>query len=459
MVVLHRLLPFLKSQKTFSLRDHHQEPVSRFGGVAMAWSFWMSLALLIWLPFDKHGMGLESLPMDRMVGLFLGSLMAWGLGLVDDLQNLRARWKLIGQIALGITATSCGFYIDSVEGPFFQNFSLGIWGIPITVLWIVGVMNAINLIDGLDGLAGGIVLVILASLMVLAQDLDKIHLMLLMIVLFGSVLSFWTFNRPPASIFMGDSGSYFLGYLVALISVWVCEMPGGSYSLLPLLILAVPLIDTVFTLFRRFLKGIPFYSADKDHIHHRLISKGMGPSQAMFSLVGVSLVFGTIALGAHFWSVTQAYAYLGGIALAWLLLYLLEYDIIRKPVSSIRGQHDHRQRRDLMIALAEQMDDFLSKDDDLKSVFHSFRYWCKLAGISQFNVLLHKKTYDNQVTFEESLRIIIFKFNIWEIHLGLPQESWTIDSDVKADLMEKSSEAFSRRLQQLESPKVVEMKR
>ena len=112
-----------------------------------------------------------------------------------------------------------------------------------------------------------------------------------------------------------------------------------------------------------------------------------------------------------------------------------------------------------MIALAEYMDDFLSKDDDIKSVFHSFRYCCSLAGISQFQVFVHGKTYENQVTFEESLRIIIFKFNIWEIHLGLPQESWTIDSDVKADLMEKTSEVFSRRLQQFESPKVVEIKR
>ena len=458
MVVLHRFLPFLSSRKTFSLRDQHKNPIPRFGGFAMAWSFWMALSLLIWLPFDKRGMGLENLPLDRLTGLLLGSLLAWGIGMADDLWSVRARWKLLGQIGLGVLVVYFGFSIKYIEGPFFQYFSFGIWSLPLTVLWVVGVINAINLIDGLDGLAGGVILVSLSVLLWLAQDFGKFQLMLLMVVLIGSVFSFWTFNRPPASIFMGDSGSYFLGFTIALLSLWVCQKPNGSYSLLPLLILAVPLIDTLFALFRRFLKGIPFYSADKDHLHHRLIAKGMSPSKAMISLVGVSLVYGAIALGAHFWPFTQTYAYLGGITLAWLLLYLLEYDVIRKPVSSIRGQKDHRKRRDLMIALAEQMDDFLAKDDHVESVLNSFSYWCSLAGINKYQVLQNGKPYQKQETFETSLRIIIIKFEDWEIHLGLPRESWRIDSDVKADLIEKASEAFSKRLKRLESPKVVEMK-
>ena len=160
---------------------------------------------------------------------------------------------------------------------------------------------------------------------------------------------------------MGDSGSYFLGYLVAILSIWVCEKSIGTVSLFPLLILAVPIIDTTFSIFRRFLKGIPFYSADKDHLHHRLLSKGLTPTQAVFILSGISIIYGSLALSAHYYPEFQSYVYLSGIGLIWVLLYFLEYDVIRRPVSSIRGQHDLRKRRDLMITLAEQMDHFFSK--------------------------------------------------------------------------------------------------
>ena len=121
LIVIHKLLPYLQSRKTQSLRDQHQDPVSRLGGVAMAFSFWLTLALLIWLPFDTRGMGVESLPLDRMTGLLLGSLLAWGLGFVDDLRNIRARWKLVGQIGLGALAVSFGFSIQTDNPVIFDR--------------------------------------------------------------------------------------------------------------------------------------------------------------------------------------------------------------------------------------------------------------------------------------------------------------------------------------------------
>ena len=350
-----------------------------------------------------------------------------------------------------------GFSIESIEGPFFQKMDLGFWAIPLSVLWIVGIINAINLIDGLDGLASGITLVILITLSWLAHEMGKIELMLLMVVLIGSLVSFLSFNRPPASIFMGDSGSYFLGYLVAILSIWVCEKSSGTVSLFPLLILAVPIIDTTFSIFRRFLKGIPFYSADKDHLHHRLLSKGLTSTQAVFILSGISITYGSLALSAHYYPEFQSYFYLSGIGLMWILLYFLEYDVIRKPVSSIRGQSDLRQRRDLMIALADQMDHFFSKDNDLSSTLNSFNFWCGLAGISQYQIIFQNKNYYNYGNVVDSLRIIIYKIENWEIHLGLPRESWSIDSDIKGDLMEKVSYALIRKIGELESSKIVDI--
>jgi len=456
MVVVYRLAPLLQSRRQRSLRDQHQITIPRFGGVGMAWAFFGAVGLLVWLPFEERGLGLEMLPQNRLWGLLFGALLAWGIGFADDVWTLRARWKLMGQISLGFLAVYFGFSIESIEGPFFQKMDLGFWAIPLSVLWIVGIINALNLIDGLDGLASGITLVILITLSWLAHEMGKIELMLLMVVLIGSVVSFLSFNRPPASIFMGDSGSYFLGYLVAILSIWVCEKSSGTVSLFPLLILAVPIIDTTFSIFRRFLKGIPFYSADKDHLHHRLLSKGLTPTQAVFILSGISIIYGSLALSAHYFPEFQSYVYLSGIGLIWVLLYFLEYDVIRRPVSSIRGQSDLRQRRDLMIALAEQMDHFFSKDNDLSSTLSSFNYWCGLAGISQYQIIFQNKNYYNYGNVVDSLRIIIYKIENWEIHLGLPRESWSIDSDVKGDLMEKVFNALVKRLELLESSKVLE---
>jgi UDP-N-acetylmuramyl pentapeptide phosphotransferase/UDP-N-acetylglucosamine-1-phosphate transferase len=248
-----------------------------------------------------------------------------------------------------------------------------------------------------------------------------------------------------------------LGYLVAILSIWVWKKSTGTISLIPLLILAVPIIDTTFTIFRRFLKGIPFYSADKDHLHHRLLSKGLTPGQAVLTLSGVSLIYGSLALSTHYFPEIQSYSYLSGIGLVWILLYFLEYDVIRRPVSTIRGQSELRQRRDLMIALAEQMDYFFSKDNDFSSTLNSFNFWCVLAGISQYQIIFQKKNYYKFGDVEDSLRIIIYKIQNWEIHLGLPRESWSIDSDIKGDLMEKVSYALLRKVGELESSKVVDI--
>ena len=114
-------------------------------------------------------------------------------------------------------------------------------------------------------------------------------------ILGGATLGFWSFNRPPASIFMGDSGSLFLGFTLAILSIWVMGATPAGQSMLPLLIMAIPILDTTFSVLRRLLKGIPFYSADNDHLHHRLIGKGFSPTQAMVLLIVVSVLFGGLA--------------------------------------------------------------------------------------------------------------------------------------------------------------------
>ena len=458
MIVLYRLSPKLQSRRLSSLRDQHIDPIPRYGGVALFWGFLGALSLVWWFPFVQQGLGLQFLSVNQLAGFCIGGFMAWGLGFADDIFLLRARWKLVGQIGIALVMIEFGFNIQTVQIPFFQVLHLGLWSWPLTILWIVGVMNAINLIDGLDGLASGLCIVVLTCLATICWWQGQLSLLLLIMILGGATLGFWSFNRPPASIFMGDSGSLFLGFTLAILSIWVGGTPAGQ-SMVPLLIMAIPILDTTFSVFRRLLKGIPFYSADNDHLHHRLIGKGFSPTQAMVLLIVVSVLFGGLALMAYRLSHLQGFAFLGGIILAYLLLYWLEYDVIRKPFISFLGQGDRKKHRALMLALGDQIDVFFAKDPDRESIIRSFHFWTEMAGVSRIE-LRHKDSVVWQSGPENQLhRMLMFQQGAWEMRMALLESSWKIDSDVKGDLLERVSLAFLVRLEQLEVPSVIHLKK
>ena len=449
MITLYLVNSKLQQQRKLSLRDQNIEPVSRFGGIGLYWGFLGVLLLLWWIPVEKQLIGLEYLPQNRLAGMCIGGLLAWGLGFVDDVIDLRARWKLTGQIILSVLAIGLGFEINTIQVPVLQIINLGPWSWPITILWIVGVINAINLIDGLDGLASGLVIIALACFGILCLWQGQYSLLILIFVLVGVTLGFWLFNRPQASIFMGDSGSMFLGYVMALLSIWVTDLPGRGPSALPLLILAVPILDTGFALFRRFFKGIPFYSADKDHMHHRLIARGFSATQAMLALVGFSTLFGVIALMAYRITNFLGFSFLLGLSLAYILLYWLGYEVIRSPLSSIKEQTDHRKRRNLLLSLSEQIEEFFAKDPDSESVFRSFSFWTKLAGVSRFEVRINNKIVSQSGTEDPLHRILSFRQGSCAMLLALDESSLTIDSDFKGNLLESVSMALMSRLEQL----------
>ena len=458
LIVLYRLSPMLQSRRQRSLRDQHINSIPRYGGVALFWGFIGTLVLVWWFPFVQRGLGLQFLSENRLFGLCIGGFLAWGLGFADDIFILRARWKLAGQIAIALLMIDFGFYIHTVQIPFFQVLQLGLWSWPVTVLWIVGVMNAFNLIDGLDGLASGLSIVALIFFSTICWWQGQLSLLLLIMILGGVILGFWSFNRPPASIFMGDSGSLFLGFSLAVLSIWVMGTRAGQ-SMLPLLIMAIPILDTSFAVFRRLLKGIPFYSADNDHLHHRLIGKGFSPAQAMVILVIASVLFSGLALMAFRMSHLQGFAYLGGIILAYLVLFWLEYDVIRKPFISFLGQGDQKKNRVLMKALGEQIEFFFEKDPDQESTIRSFHFWTEMTGVSRIELrkkdsVVWKSGPENQIH-----RMLMFRHEKWEVRMNIPELSWKIDSDVKGDLLERVSLAFLVRLEQLESPSVINLKK
>jgi len=366
---------------------------------------------------------------------------------------------LAWQFGIALLMIEFGFNIQTVQIPFFQVLHLGLWSWPITVIWIVGVMNAFNLIDGLDGLASGLSIVALIILSIICWWQGQLSLLLLIMILGGATLGFWSFNRPPATIFMGDSGSLFLGFSLAILSIWVMGVTTAGQSMLPLLIMAIPILDTTFSVLRRLFKGIPFYSADNDHLHHRLIGKGFSPTQAMVLLIVVSVLFGGLALMAYRWSYLQGFVFLSGIILAYLLLYWLEYDVIRKPYISFLGQGDRKKHRVLMLALGDQIDVYFAKDPDRESIIRSFHFWTEMAGVSRIE-LRHKDSVVWQSGPENQLhRMLMFQQGAWEMRMALPESSWKIDSDVKGDLLERVSLAFLVRLEQLEVPSVIYLKK
>ena len=453
---LKKLVPLFERIHQNRLRDQHDEPIPKIGGLGLMGSMFLTIVVLWNIPFDTEISFFQTVNQSRFFGLIVGGFMAWSLGFVDDLFKISARWKLLGQFVLAIFAIHTGFAIEQLKGPFFQEFDLGFMAWPITILWVVTIMNAINLIDGLDGLAGGIVITVLITLGVILWSSGSLPLLLVIMSLFGAVIGFLLFNRPPAITFMGDSGSQFLGYMTALLSIWATESADGKQSMLPLLILAIPLLDVFFAFTRRLLKGIPFYSADRDHIHHRLLAKGFSPSKSVVILVGLSFIFSVISLVTVYNSYLQGFSFTVGLLICFFILYFLEYDLLRKPMASIQGQNNLRKRRELMIMLADQIDDYFEKDHNSSLVIHSFNYWCKLVGIYHYKLVYEGKDCHYYGSDNDSLRIIIYRFRNWEIHLGLPRESWSIDSDVKGDLMEKVFNALVKRLELLESSKVLE---
>jgi UDP-GlcNAc:undecaprenyl-phosphate GlcNAc-1-phosphate transferase len=222
-----------------------------------------------------------------------------GLGFVDDVRGIRSLYKLLAQVAVAVLAFSCGFRIEHISLPFLGTAQMGIFALPVTVLWIVGIVNAVNLIDGLDGLAGGVVFFAALTNFVVAHISGNVFVAALMACVLGAVLGFLFYNFNPARIFMGDSGSYFLGFVLATsaISAGQDQKTTTTVALLvPIIALGVPIFDTLFAIVRRFLERRPLFAPDRSHIHHRLVDMGMTQRRAVLVLYGASIALAVAAI-------------------------------------------------------------------------------------------------------------------------------------------------------------------
>ncbi len=272
-------------------RHVHAAPVPRLGGAAIFGGFILSIAFacIRWQGFANlyRAEGL------RTVGVLVGCAAMAALGFVDDRWGLRAIYKLAAQVAVAVFAYACGLRIDTLVLPVAGDVTMGVANLPLTVLWMVGITNAVNLIDGLDGLAGGIVLFASVTNFVVAILSHNPFVALAMVAVSGAVLGFLFFNFNPARIFMGDSGSYFLGFALSSAVLVGSESQKTSTAVglvVPCLALGVPIFDTLFSIVRRFLERRPLFAPDRGHIHHRLLDLGLTQRRAVLVIYGLSII-------------------------------------------------------------------------------------------------------------------------------------------------------------------------
>lgn len=269
-------------------RRMHKRPIPRMGGLAIFMGF--LAAVLIFGKFDV-----------QMMSILLGAMIIVVLGIFDDIVALGAKFKFCIQIiAAAIPVCIGGLKIEFFTSfnPFSDNpyFSLGILTIPVTILWIVGITNAVNLIDGLDGLAAGVSSIAAMTMLAVGLLTNEVMVAIVMAALAGSCIGFLPYNFNPAKIFMGDTGSTFLGFMLATMSI---EGFFKFYAVIsfavPFLILGLPIFDTASAIMRRLMEGRSPMSPDRGHVHHRLVDMGFNVKQAVAILYAIS---GTLGLAA-----------------------------------------------------------------------------------------------------------------------------------------------------------------
>ena len=294
-------------------RKIHKKPIPLLGGIAIYISF------IVALIFKKGPLTLEE------IGIILGSTVIVIGGFIDDKYDMSPAKKILFQLVAAICLIMCGLKIQFITNPFFDQSTLYVglhaFAIPVTILWVIGITNALNLIDGLDGLAAGVALISCITMFVIAILNQRWEAAILTSILSGSILGFLPYNFNPASIFMGDTGSQLLGFLLAAISIEGAIKSATAFAIVvPILALGLPIYDTLFAMIRRKINGKPIMQADRGHLHHRLLDMGLTQRQAVIIMYLISAVLGSFAIIAMQISNQKSYFLLTTIMLSLILI-------------------------------------------------------------------------------------------------------------------------------------------
>ncbi len=317
------LTPLVKKYSIFcgayakeNKRTVHHGKISRIGGVAIYIAFIVTMAIFI--------------QADRAIkGLIISSSIMFFTGLIDDLIDMKPLVKLALEVVAATVLIYFGISVDVIRLPLGIQIDMGIVSFIFTIIWVAGITNAVNLIDGLDGLAGGmsvIILIVIGSISIIERRSD---VLCITFILAASTLGFLVYNAHPASIFMGDCGSLFLGFMISAISLLGFKSSTILTLALPILLLMLPIIDTLSAILRRTLKGMKFMEADKSHIHHLLMSQ-FGHRNTVIIMCGITALFGLSAF---------AYMINRNIGFVVMLVILLSVEIFIEKSAMISEKY------------------------------------------------------------------------------------------------------------------------
>ena len=296
-------------------RKVHKIPMPRLGGLGIFSGF-----LLGYIIFGSYN--------EVMNSILIGSFIIIITGFIDDIKPISAKNKLIGQLAASLVVTFYGHILLNYVTIFGLNINFGYFAYPITILFILGCINCLNLIDGLDGLASGISSIFFLTIGIIACFETKFDLALILtFIMLGSTLGFLIHNFNPAKIFMGDTGSMFLGFMISIITLLGFKAILTSSIIIPLLILVVPILDTVCAIIRRKLKGESIGTPDKLHFHHQLLNMKLGVKRTVLIIYLITMLFSVASIIWLLVDYTVGYI-VYGILLFILIIFVFKTDII-----------------------------------------------------------------------------------------------------------------------------------
>lgn len=351
-------------------RKLHDGQIPRLGGIAIFVAFLFSLlALYILNPYVLNYI-LDGHRMEAM-GCLLGGATALLIGVLDDLYDLRPRNKLLWQLVPASMAYMTGCSIGAVSLPFLGHIELGWLSLPITVLWFLCCMNAVNLLDGLDGLAAGVTLFVTLTLFLVGLMFDNLFSMVLMAALSGAILGFLVFNFHPARIFLGDSGSLLLGFLVAALSLLASRKAETAVALLiPVVALGLPIMDTALAVLRRWYKRLPLEGADRQHIHHTLLGLGWSHRRAVLVLYSVCLALGLSAVLITFERSEVTVVVLGVLSLlAFVCIRVFGQVKLTDLAAKFTRERRSRQRESAALASLERVAQMMHTAEDIDDLW------------------------------------------------------------------------------------------
>lgn len=289
-------------------RKIHLRPIPRLGGIAIFLGF--VAALFFYCLWQRAGLaGAAVFPLSsEMVGFAFGAVAILALGIVDDIRELSPFVKLLGQTVAALFLVVFGVRMEFIGNPQGGLIYLGSAGVFLTVIWVVAFANIMNLIDGLDGLAAGVAAIASITFVIFSLETGQVQTAVIAVAVAGACLGFLRHNFNPAKVFMGDSGSMFLGFVLGAITVeGVMKSVAAIALLAPLVIMAVPILDAALAILRRYRNHQPVTVADSDHLHHRLLKRGLSQRQTVLMIYAWCIALSGFALSLKFMPAAQKY--------------------------------------------------------------------------------------------------------------------------------------------------------